>query len=45
MNFVMGLIPAPQPEPSLLYGKSASNPASVTFYMNIIFRELKTYVS
>ncbi len=43
MNIVLGPIPAPQPEPLLLYGKSTQDPASLTFYMDDIFRAFKTY--
>lgn len=43
MNIVLGPIPSPQPEPSLLYGKTAKNTPSLAFYMHEIFGAFKTY--
>ena len=43
MNIVLGPIPTPQPEPSLLHGKTTKDSASFAFYMDDIFGAFKTY--
>ena len=43
MNIVLGPISSPQPEPSLLYRKTAKNTALLGFYIDDIFGIFKTY--
>ena len=43
MNIVLGPIPTPQPETSLLHGKTYKDFAPFAFYMNDIFAAFKTH--
>ena len=43
INIILRSIPFFQPEPSLLYSKTAKDSASLAFYMNKIFGIFKIY--
>ena len=43
MNIVLRLIPTPQPEPSLLHGRTTKESTSLAFYMDDIFGAFKTH--
>ncbi len=43
INIIFGPILSPQPETSLLHGRTAKDTASLVFYMNNIFGAFETY--
>ena len=43
MNIVLGPIPSPKPEPSLLHAKTPKDSASLAFYIDDNFGAFKTY--
>lgn len=43
MNIVLGSILSPQQKPSLFHRKTAKNPTSLTFYIDIIFGAFKIH--